>query len=156
MVDPALMKDARENLHGANNIITAVRASGGHRFADDLAARTGLHGPELDRYIREAASVFRRVAIENTVSHHLLTTGQFELRWPDGWWQALKDRWFPAWAKGRWPVRMVSKENLVECSRERYLAMIQETVAEIGAHLVPGDALDRREGKTAAGMMGVP
>jgi hypothetical protein len=149
MVDPALLKDARENLKGANNIITAVRAGGGHRFADDLAARTGLKGPELDRYIREAASVFRRVAIENTVGYHLLTTGQFVLSWPDGWWQAFKDRWFPRWAKARWPVRRVIRVDLVECSPERYHLMVQKTVEAIGATLVPGDALDRHEEKKA-------
>ena len=25
--------------------------------------------------------------------------------WPDGWWQAFKERWFPPWAKRRWPVK---------------------------------------------------
>ena len=28
-----------------------------------------------------------------------------ECRWPVDWWQAFKERWFPAWAKERWPVR---------------------------------------------------
>jgi hypothetical protein len=28
-----------------------------------------------------------------------------EESFPDDWWQAVKDRWFPAWAKRRWPVR---------------------------------------------------
>ena len=26
-------------------------------------------------------------------------------QWPAGWWQAVKDRWFPAWALKRWPVQ---------------------------------------------------
>ncbi len=30
-----------------------------------------------------------------------------EVRYPADWWQAFKDRWFPAWAKERWPVRYV-------------------------------------------------
>lgn len=25
--------------------------------------------------------------------------------YPSNWWEALKDRWFPAWAKQRWPVQ---------------------------------------------------
>jgi len=29
--------------------------------------------------------------------------------WPADWWQALKDRWFPIWAKRRWPVRWRSR-----------------------------------------------
>ena len=28
-----------------------------------------------------------------------------ECRWPADWWQAFKARWFPEWAKARWPVR---------------------------------------------------
>ena len=26
-------------------------------------------------------------------------------QWPADWWQAFKERWFPAWAKRRWPVQ---------------------------------------------------
>ena len=25
-------------------------------------------------------------------------------QWPATWWEALKERWFPRWAKERWPV----------------------------------------------------
>ena len=28
-----------------------------------------------------------------------------EVRYPADWWQAVKARWFPEWAKQRWPVR---------------------------------------------------
>jgi len=28
-----------------------------------------------------------------------------EFQWPADWWEAFKERWFPAWAKRRWPVR---------------------------------------------------
>ena len=28
-----------------------------------------------------------------------------ETRHPADWWEAIKDRWFPAWALRRWPVR---------------------------------------------------
>lgn len=27
-----------------------------------------------------------------------------ETQWPADWWQAFKDRWFPAWALKLWPV----------------------------------------------------
>ena len=27
-----------------------------------------------------------------------------ECVWPADWWQAFKERWYPAWAKHRWPV----------------------------------------------------
>lgn len=28
-----------------------------------------------------------------------------DVRYPADWWQAFKDRWYPEWAKKRWPVR---------------------------------------------------
>ena len=28
------------------------------------------------------------------------------ITYPKDWWQAFKARWFPAWAKRRWPVQM--------------------------------------------------
>jgi len=28
-----------------------------------------------------------------------------EIEYPSDWWQAFKERWFPTWAKKRWPVR---------------------------------------------------
>ena len=28
-----------------------------------------------------------------------------EVRWPATWWEAVKERFLPAWAKERWPVR---------------------------------------------------
>jgi hypothetical protein len=31
-----------------------------------------------------------------------------EATYPADWWQAFKDRWFPAWAKRRWPVGYVT------------------------------------------------
>ncbi len=30
---------------------------------------------------------------------------RIEIRYPSDWWQALKARWYPDWAKRRWPVR---------------------------------------------------
>jgi hypothetical protein len=32
-------------------------------------------------------------------------TERVECHWPADWWQAFKDRWFPLWAKKRWPVQ---------------------------------------------------
>jgi len=28
------------------------------------------------------------------------------IEYPKDWWQSFKDRWFPVWAKKRWPVKM--------------------------------------------------
>jgi len=29
------------------------------------------------------------------------------VQYPDGWWEACKERWFPLWYKRRYPVRLV-------------------------------------------------
>jgi hypothetical protein len=40
-----------------------------------------------------------------------------ECKWPADWWQAFKERWYPEWAKKRWPVRY---EQYVITARELY------------------------------------
>ena len=42
------------------------------------------------------------VRLERTVWSERL--GDEEVRWPATWWDAVKDRWFPAWLKRRFPV----------------------------------------------------
>ena len=29
---------------------------------------------------------------------------EVDIKYPADWWQAVKDRWFPEWAKRHWPV----------------------------------------------------
>jgi hypothetical protein len=67
-MDERLLHDAKANLDGANSIIMGIRASGGHRFYEDVKARTGMTGTELEDYIQGAAATFRRVAIESSVA----------------------------------------------------------------------------------------
>jgi hypothetical protein len=31
---------------------------------------------------------------------------EINITYPADWWEAVKDRWLPAWAKRRWPVRL--------------------------------------------------
>ena len=56
---------------------------------------------------------FRRDHIVNTylleTVHSLLAyeakAVKHEITYPADWWQHLKQRWFPAWAQKRWPVK---------------------------------------------------
>ncbi len=34
-------------------------------------------------------------------------------KWPATWWDAVKQRWFPVWAKKRWPVAWTTLKQLV-------------------------------------------
>ena len=40
-----------------------------------------------------------------------------EVQWPRDWWQAFKERWYPEWAKARWPVQY---KHCVITARELY------------------------------------
>lgn len=72
MIDSRLLKDARENLEGANSIIDAIKASGGYHFRDELCSRTGMRAQELKEYVSKASATFRRVTIEISVACFLL------------------------------------------------------------------------------------
>lgn len=67
-MDERLLKDARENLQGANSIIKAIQATGGHRFYDELRAENVISDKELEEYVRKASATFRRVTIEVSVA----------------------------------------------------------------------------------------
>jgi hypothetical protein len=42
-----------------------------------------------------------------------------ELRWPATRWDRFKERWFPGWAKLRWPVRYATVPDAMEHARRR-------------------------------------
>ncbi len=37
-----------------------------------------------------------------------------EAHYPADWWQAFKERWFPEWARRKWPVRYTYLELVAE------------------------------------------
>lgn len=39
-------------------------------------------------------------------------TASLTVEWPASVWQAFKDRWFPAWALRRWPVKLASSTQI--------------------------------------------
>lgn len=34
---------------------------------------------------------------------------KYEIRYPATWWDAFKERWFPYWAKIRWPIQWITE-----------------------------------------------
>ena len=52
---------------------------------------------------------------------------RFVIEHPSNWWQAFKERWFPAWALNRWPMKVTT--HTIE-SKELYpdLAMPDRAV----------------------------
>ncbi len=71
--------------------------------------------------------------------------GRETIRYPADWWQELKERWFPAWARRRWPVRY-GEEMLnpnIEGTKypefkpsrpdEKHFFVVAERVGKVGA-----------------------
>lgn len=54
------------------------------------------------------------VRIRRYVWEQLVDRYSFE--YPCDWWQHFKQRWFPQWARQRWPVRMQKKTVTVKAS----------------------------------------
>jgi hypothetical protein len=71
-IDDRLLHDASANLEGANNIIKAIQATGGHRFYDELRAEHVIDDAELADYVQRAAATFRRISIEVSVACFML------------------------------------------------------------------------------------
>lgn len=80
-----------------------------HEIAQSLMAELDpkyLSKAEILEYVTIAG---KKIAIqvrafvyaeEESVKH-------LEIEYPDGWWEAFKDRWLPEWALKRWPVRYI-------------------------------------------------
>ena len=51
--------------------------------------------------------MFDGVAIRIIQQVYGRTLEEVKAEYPADWWQAFKERWFPAWAKKRWPVEWV-------------------------------------------------
>jgi len=72
--------------------------------AFDCRALAGLR-PELVATLRDDRMREALVShIDLLLPGEVLADQSFE--WPATWWDALKARWFPGWAKRRWPVRL--------------------------------------------------
>ncbi|HEU5276864.1 MAG TPA: hypothetical protein VFU97_24620 [Xanthobacteraceae bacterium] len=73
------------------------------RFAADLViSRAVVESPDgLDLVRSYTDDYVRRVAFDlvGRKAEHVVT-------FPTDWWQHFKQRWFPAWALKRWPVRL--------------------------------------------------
>jgi hypothetical protein len=108
------------------DLATAVRLDAPF-MANPIAARAAL-----DELTASVVLSFRaRVAGERLKTE--------TIRFPADWWEAVKERWFPAWAKRRWPVsyRVVTME-----ARGLYpllsLPQRKDAHVEIVVHEAPG------------------
>lgn len=59
--------------------------------------------PDVDVYIDQVTEDIAISVRDYIWKEDLLPV---EVSWPSDWWQAFKDRWFPAWLKKRYPVQL--------------------------------------------------
>lgn len=57
------------------------------------------------------AYVWQEVLQNERVTLAVDESGAFEAAWPATWWEHFKQRWFPAWALARWPVKLETKRE---------------------------------------------
>ncbi len=55
----------------------------------------------------QSIAVYLVRRIPKDLLEKVVVPGRPTVRYADGWWQAFRERWFPAWALARWPVEYV-------------------------------------------------
>ena len=68
------------------------------QLADDLAMQPELEVSMYSSIADELALRLKQEVYGRQLEH-------ISARYPDDWWQAFKERWFPAWAKKHWPIQ---------------------------------------------------
>jgi len=58
----------------------------------------------LDFYVREVIDE-EEIALYKESKHLSEPQDEYIISWPKNWWEHFKDRWFPKWAKKKWPIR---------------------------------------------------
>lgn len=66
-------------------------------------ADVGHQDLEIDSWINPVSRQFI-IQMETYLMGLVDERIEIHREWPRTWWDALKDRWFPEWAKRRWPV----------------------------------------------------
>jgi hypothetical protein len=70
-------------------------------ISKELAAEVGI-SPEVNCFLEGMA---QDVVVRIKVAVLGREMEREEATYPANWWQAVKERWMPAWAKKRWPVK---------------------------------------------------
>jgi len=78
----------------------------------DCRALAGLRPERVAATVRHEMQAALHSHIDLLIPGEVLSDQSFA--WPATWWDALKARWFPGWAKRRWPVRLERHSVRVE------------------------------------------
>lgn len=61
-----------------------------------------LSGASVDVHVKREAGIILAIIQARILAE---TVDEKKVVYPADWWEAFKDRWFPAWLKNRYPVK---------------------------------------------------
>jgi hypothetical protein len=90
----------------------------------DVALLLRMGEPEITRHAEQEAMYRLRAFAARRMLQRV------EVQWPADWREAFKERWFPAWALKRWPVRYHKRRmEAAEWLHHRFLDRASSHVA---------------------------
>lgn len=101
---------ARAKLH--EYVAERIRLTSVDYFSD---AALGTMGAELDSFLDKTVKAVG-LRLRAYVYAMPKETIEIHLKYPEGWWQALRERWLPSWWLKRWPIVYVR----VDITEKRY------------------------------------
>ena len=74
-------------------------------YLSEQLAESFAISPETSVHLDNLSPYFGQLVLQIKQSVYGRDLDTRTVRYPADWWQAFKARWFPAWAKERWPVK---------------------------------------------------
>ena len=85
------------------NMMFAVMAGIPKKLAEDFAQDAKIGWSLMDDWTQDMLTIsIRQRIFGKQVLHDVIS-------YPANWKEAFKERWYPAWAKDKWPVRYATK-----------------------------------------------
>lgn len=93
------------------------------KFGREFVESLRVEGPQLSQFADECIVRFYFGVFGETLD-------EIEVQYPADWWQALRERWFPAWWLRRWPVQYTARTLRAEAVYPKVSA------PDVGEHVV--------------------
>ena len=85
------------------NMTLAVMAVITKRLAEDFAQAADVNYSMMDDWARDTITLrIKQRIFGRQVLHEVIS-------YPANWKEAFKERWYPEWAKDRWPIRCTTR-----------------------------------------------
>lgn len=75
-------------------------------YCNEMVDEMSLHDMRVEVQLGYLDDVARRMALSMRGYVWGEDVGRHSVSYPNGWWEAFKERWFYSWMLRRWPVKM--------------------------------------------------